>query len=139
MFLWVQERIVITVEFWFFPLIIFTVIFGGPLLPCRGWGKKYTFLHYIAKMTNPRVKSQAGGQNERSIALELGVVHFCNSNNFGDMIKKKICHLSWTFEFFTISHCNFENMVWKHHIQIQLMQGLRSCGYNGTNIFLGWS
>ena len=42
-----------------------------------------------AKVINLRVKSQARGQNNRSIALKWGIVHLCNLNGLGDMIKNK--------------------------------------------------
>ena len=36
-----------------------------------------------AKVINLRVKSQARGQNNRSIALKWGIAHLCTSNGFG--------------------------------------------------------
>ena len=47
-----------------------------------------------AKVINLRVKSQARGQNNRSIALKWGIVHLCNSRGLGDMTKKKKHHFS---------------------------------------------
>ena len=44
-------------------------------------------------MIGSRLKTQARGQNKRSIALRLGIVCFDSSNTFEDMIKKK-CHYS---------------------------------------------
>ena len=55
----------------------------------RGWGKKKftnVFCH-TAKMTSPRVKSQARGQNNRSSALKWGIVHLCSSITFRDTTK----------------------------------------------------
>ena len=45
-------------------------------------------------MIDPRVKSQARGQNNGSRALKLGIVHLCNSRGLGDMTKKKKHHFS---------------------------------------------
>ena len=42
-------------------------------------------------MINPRVKSQAKGQNNWSRALKWGIVHHCNLNGSGDMTKNKLC------------------------------------------------
>ena len=39
-------------------------------------------------MIDPRVKSQARGQNN----WPKGIVHLCNLSSFGDMIKNKICN-----------------------------------------------
>ena len=39
-------------------------------------------------MIDPRVKSQARGQNNRSIALKGGIV-LCNSRGLGDMTRKR--------------------------------------------------
>ena len=50
-------------------------------------------------MINPRVKSQARGQNNRLRALKWDIVHLCNSNDFGDMVKNKIWHFSWIYAF----------------------------------------
>ena len=36
-------------------------------------------LFHITKVINPRVKSQARGQNNRSTALKWGIVHLCSS------------------------------------------------------------
>ena len=47
-------------------------------------------------MIDPRVKSQARGQNNRFRALKWGIVHNCNLNGSGDMTKNKICNI---FEF----------------------------------------
>ena len=43
-------------------------------------------------MIDPRVITQARGQNNGSRALKWGIVHLCNLNGFGDMIKNKICN-----------------------------------------------
>ena len=58
----------------------------------RGWvKKKFTnVLLHTAKRIELRVKSQFRGQNIRSRALKWGIVHLCNLNGFGDMIKDKI-------------------------------------------------
>ena len=54
--------------------------------------KKFTnVLLHTSKMIDPRVKSQARGQSDRSRALKWGIVHYCNLNVFRDMIKNKIC------------------------------------------------
>ena len=42
-------------------------------------------------MIDPRVKSQARGQNNRFRALKWGIVHHCNLNGSGDMTKNKLC------------------------------------------------
>ena len=54
-------------------------------------------------MINPRVKSQARGQKNRSRALKWGIVHLCNSNDFGDMIKNKMYHFYRIFAFSQLS------------------------------------
>ena len=36
----------------------------------------------------------ARGQEKRSIAFKWGIVRFCSSNTFEDMIKNKKCHFS---------------------------------------------
>ena len=60
----------------------------------RGWAKKKctNVLLHTTKMIDPRVKSQARGQNNGSRALKWGIVHLCNLNGFRDMIKNKICN-----------------------------------------------
>ena len=40
-----------------------------------------------AKVINLRVKSQARGQNNRSIALKSGIVHLCSLYGLGGMIR----------------------------------------------------
>ena len=54
----------------------------------EGEEKKFTnvFCH-TTKMTSPRVKSQARGQNNRSSALKWGIVHLCSSITFRDTTK----------------------------------------------------
>ena len=64
-------------------------IFGGRIRVRKK--SLQNILLYIAKVINPRVKSQARGQNNRSRALKWGIVHLCNLNGFGDMIKNIIC------------------------------------------------
>ena len=66
----------------------------GPFIN-RGWAKKKCtdVLLYTAKMIDPRVKSQARGQNNGSRALKWGIVHLCNLKDFRDMIKNKICNI----------------------------------------------
>ena len=55
--------------------------------------KKFTnLLLHMAKMIDPRVKSQARGQNNRSKALKWGIVHPCHWNDFWGMINNKICN-----------------------------------------------
>ena len=54
-------------------------------------------------MINPRVKSQARGQNNRSIALKWGIAHLCNSNGFWDMIKNKMYPFNKIFAFSQLS------------------------------------
>ena len=69
----------------------------------EGEQKKSTdVLPQTAKMIDPRVKSQARGQNNGSRALKWGIVHPCNLNGFGDMTKNKIMWFFWIFAFFTI-------------------------------------
>ena len=47
-------------------------------------------------MIDPIVMTQANGQNNRSKGLKWGIIHLCNSNNFGDTIRfMKI----WVFQF----------------------------------------
>ena len=62
----------------------------------RGWCIKNATgtLWHFSKTVNPRVKAQARGQNNRSRALKWGIVHFCSSNTFEDMIMNKKCHFS---------------------------------------------
>ena len=52
----------------------------------KGWAKKKctNVLLHTAKVTYPRVKSQAIGQNNGSRALKWGIVHFCSSITFRD-------------------------------------------------------
>ena len=42
-----------------------------------------------AKLINLRVKPQAKGQNNFSIALKWGIVCLCKFNSIGDMIENK--------------------------------------------------
>ena len=81
------------------------------ILPSRGWVKKQftNVLLHTAKIIDPRVKSQARGQNNRSRALKWDIVHLCNLNGFRDMIKNKIRNflefsqfLQFSIVFFTI-------------------------------------
>ena len=53
-------------------------------------------------MIDPRVKSQARSQNNRSRALKWGIVHYYNLRGFRDMIKNKKYVFFWIFEFLTI-------------------------------------
>ena len=47
-------------------------------------------------MIDPIVMTQANGQNNRSKGLKWGIIHLCNSNNFGDRTKyMKI----WVYQF----------------------------------------
>ena len=47
-------------------------------------------------MIDPRVITQARGQNNRLTALKWGIVHLCSLNTFGDITKyMKI----WVFQF----------------------------------------
>ena len=47
--------------------------------------RKFTnILPHTTKMINPRVKSQARGQNNRSRALKWGIVHLCSWITFRD-------------------------------------------------------
>ena len=56
-------------------------------------------LLHNSKTISPRVKIQAKPQNDRSIALKLGIVHLCTSNTFGDTIKK---YENWSFPILVI-------------------------------------
>ena len=52
----------------------------------EGEEKKFTnVLLHTAKIIGPRVKSQAGGQNNRSRVLKWGIVHHCSSITFRDI------------------------------------------------------
>ena len=56
--------------------------------------KKFTnVLLHTPKIIDPRVKSQAKGQNNRSRALKCGIVHHCNLNGSKYMTRNKI----WDF------------------------------------------
>ena len=48
--------------------------------------KETNVLCHTVKMIDPRLKSQARGQNNRSRAIKSGIVHHCNLNSLRDMI-----------------------------------------------------
>ena len=80
-------------------------------------------------MIDPRIKSQAKGQNNRSRALKWGIAHLCNLNGFGDMIKNKICNF---LEFSHFSHFSIvvsafftNHKVWKTQISIKVVVSLK--------------
>ena len=77
------------------------------------------FLLHTAKMIDPRVKSQARGQNNRFRALKWGIVNHCNLNGSGDMTKDKLCDFLEFSPFLQCSivisalfykHANFEKL-----------------------------
>ena len=73
-----------------------------------------TVLLNTTKMIDPRVKSQARGQNYRSRALKLGIVHLCKLNSFRDMIKNKLC------DFLEFSHIlQFSIAIFTFFLQIR--------------------
>ena len=53
-------------------------------------------------MIDPRVKSQARGENNRFRALKWSIVHHYNLNGSGDMTKNKLCDFLEFSPFFTI-------------------------------------
>ena len=64
-------------------------------------------------MIDPRVKSQARGQNNRFRALKWGIVHHYNLKGSGDMTKNKLCDflefspfLQFSIAIFTFSYKN---------------------------------
>ena len=59
--------------------------------------KKFTnVLLHTSKMIDPRVKSQARGQNNGSRALKWGIVHLCSLSTFwGTIVFMKM----WVFHF----------------------------------------
>ena len=64
------------------PYITMCIEFWWP----REWTKKKctNILLHTAKIIDPRVKSQARGQNNGSRALKWGIVHLCSSITFRD-------------------------------------------------------
>ena len=102
------------------------------ILPSRRWVKKQftNVLLHTAKIIDPRVKSQARGQNNRLRALKWGIVQFCNSNGFPDMIKNKIWHFAriLTFSQFSIVISAFflqKCKIWKTLVFINLVVSLK--------------
>ena len=70
-------------------------------------------------MIDPRVKSQARGQNNRCRALKRDIVRHCDLNGSRDMTKNKICNFLefWHFSQFDIvisalfyKNANFEKL-----------------------------
>ena len=70
-------------------------------------------------MINPKVKSQAKGQNNRFRALIWGIGHHCNLNGSRDITKNKICN------FLKFSHFSQFCKIWKTQICIKLVVSLK--------------
>ena len=82
-------------------------------------------------MIDPRVKSQARGQNNRSRALKWGIVHLCNLNGYGDMIKNEICNFLEFLHFsqfcIVISELFLQKRkYWKTQASVKLVVSLKA-------------
>ena len=74
-------------------------------------------------MIDPRDKSQDRLQSNGSRALKWGIVHLCNLNGFGDMIKNKISNIFKFSHFLQPSITFFK--IWKTQIFIKYVVSLK--------------